>query len=125
MERSGIAFWRALLVTAAAFACVMAFTPEPPRLPGDPPDTYLHALAFAVLALLSRMAFPAAGAFTLLAGLAGLGLAIECVQAIPELGREASVRDWLVDIAASTAVLAALAPLRRGRARRTASGRRV
>jgi VanZ family protein len=108
-----LGLWRALLATAVLAACYMAFLPEPPRVPGDPPDTYLHALAFAVLAGLSRLSFPEAGFWRILSALTALGLAIECVQAIPALGREASAVDWAIDIAASSVVLVLLAPFAR------------
>lgn len=106
--------WRALLTLAVLVACAMAFLPEPPRLPGDPPDTYLHALAFAVLAGLSRVSFPDLRAWEILAGLTVLGLVIECVQAIPALGRDASALDLAVDVAAGAALLIVLSPFFRG-----------
>ncbi len=84
-------------------------------MPGDPPDTFLHALAFAVLAGLSRLSFPRESFWRLLVALAALGLAIELVQAIPILGRQASSRDLIIDIAASAAALLVLWPFSRMR----------
>lgn len=109
--KSGIVLWRALLAIAAVTACVMALLPETPRLPGEPSDALLHALAFGVLVLLSRMAFPASAAGSIVVCLATLGLAIEAVQLIPALGRDASLVDWAIDIAASTFVLLGLSLL--------------
>lgn len=102
--------WRALLPIAVVFACVMAFLPEPPRVPGAPPDTFLHAIAFAVLAGLSRLSFPGASLWRILLPLAALGLAIEFVQSVPALGRDASALDWAVDIAAGALTLILLKP---------------
>lgn len=113
--------WRASLTLAVLVACVMAFLPEPPRLPGDPPDTYLHALAFAVLAGLSRVSFPDLRAWEILAGLTLLGFVIECVQAIPALGRDASALDLAVDVAAGAALLIVLSPFFRGNLKDQAS----
>jgi VanZ family protein len=109
--------WRLLLAIASLTACVMAFLPHPPRVPGDPPDTILHALAFAALALLARMSFRSSSAWIIALCLAGLGLVIEFVQSIPALGREASLRDWVVDVTVSVTVLALLPMLGLGRRR--------
>ena len=117
MKALGVAIWRLLLAIASLTACVMAFLPHPPRVPGDPADTILHALAFAALAFLARMSFRSSSAWGLALCLAGLGLMIECVQLIPSLGREASLRDWYVDVAASVAVLALLPLFGLGRRR--------
>lgn len=120
-ETSRAILWRFLLVIASVTACVMAFLPHPPHVPSDPPDTMLHALAFAVLAFLSRMAFPSSSAWRIVLCLAALGLVIECVQSIPDLGREASLKDWMIDIAASVTVLLLLPLFGLGRPRRTSN----
>jgi VanZ family protein len=107
-----IAFW-----TAVAFAFVMAVLPQPPRLPRDPSDKILHITAFAVLAALAAAAYPRTRIAWLLAGLSLFGAAIEVVQAIPSLHRDADVIDWLADTAAAGVVLA-LAALVRARGQR-------
>ena len=99
--------WRCALLSAALLAAYMAFLPQPPRLPGDPPDIALHALAFAALTGLTRQAYPTAKAWQILAGLGAFGASIELVQAIPSLERDASMVDWLADIFAICAMLAA------------------
>ena len=116
-ETSHAILWRCLLVIASVTACVMAFLPHPPQVPGDPPDTMLHALAFAVLAFLSKMAFPSSSAWRIVLCLAVLGLVIECVQSIPDLGREASLKDWMIDVAASVTILLLLSLFGLGRRR--------
>lgn len=98
-------FWSALV-----FAFVMASLPQPPPLPGDP--RVLHVLAFLVLAGLAAFAYPRVRLLIIFLGLAIFGGAIEVVQAIPQLGREASWVDWLADIAAAAAVLLAVGAIR-------------
>ena len=100
--------WRWLLAAATLLAVTMACLPRPPALPGDPPDIILHATAFMVLTLLARAAYPYTRAWKILSGLGALGAAIEMLQAIPMLGRDASLLDWLVDLLAIAAALALL-----------------
>ena len=103
-------FWSALL-----FAFVMASLPQPPALPGDPGDKVQHILAFLVLSSLAAFAYPRLRLMVIFLGLAAFGGAIEAVQAIPQLGRQPSLMDWLADVAAVAAVLllVALFKLRR------------
>lgn len=100
-------FWDALL-----FALVMASLPQPPALPGDPGDKLLHVLAFLVLAGLAAFAYPRLHLIMIFIGLALFGAAIEAVQAIPALGREASWIDWLADLGAAAVVLLAVGAVR-------------
>ncbi|MEE4316377.1 MAG: hypothetical protein V2I74_05280 [Erythrobacter sp.] len=100
-------FWAAL-----AFAFVMASLPQPPTLPGDPGDKVLHILAFLVLAGLAAFAYPRLQLLVIFIGLAFFGAAIEAVQAIPTLGREASWMDWLADLGATALALLAVGAVR-------------
>ncbi len=93
-------FWSAI-----AFAFVMASLPQPPALPGDPSDKQLHMLAFLILATLAAFAFPGTSLLRIFLGLAAFGGAIEVVQAIPALKREASWLDWAADLFAAAAAL--------------------
>lgn len=102
-----LAFW-----AAAAFAFVMAVLPQPPRVPGEPPDKILHILAFAVLAALAAPAYPRTGTLRLLAGLSAFGALIEIVQTVPRLRRDGDPVDWLADTASAGLVLAAIALVR-------------
>jgi VanZ family protein len=100
-------FWAALV-----FAFVMASLPQPPALPGDPGDKLLHVLAFVVLAALAAFAYPRLHLIMIFIGLALFGAAIEVVQAIPALGREASWMDWLADLGAAAVVLLTVGAIR-------------
>jgi VanZ family protein len=97
---SQILFWLALI-----FAFVMASLPKPPPLPGEPGDKLLHVLAFATLAALIVPAYPRSCPIWLFCALAIFGALIEVVQMIPSLGRQASLDDWIADIAAAGVVL--------------------
>lgn len=108
-------FWGAL-----ALAFIMATLPQPPALPFDPGDKALHALAFFVLATLAALAYPRLGLLTIFIGLVLFGAAIEVVQSIPQLGREASLMDWLADIGAAAVALISVGIARR--LHRTAQG---
>ena len=103
----GERFWRAVFVLAAMFAIMMATLRHPP-LQGEVSDKWLHALAFTVLTILARLAFPCARDLSVLLGLIALGGFIELVQALPALGRNASLADWVVDIIAIMPTLLSL-----------------
>ena len=102
------AFWAAFV-----FAFVMAVLPQPPRVPGDPPDKILHIIAFAVLAALASAAYRRMSKLALFAGLALLGAVIELVQTIPSLHRDGDVGDWIADIVAAGLVLGLAALIER------------
>ena len=107
---------RVLFWLAAAFAVVMAVLPKPPHTPLDRfGDKVEHVFAFAVLALLANLGFPAARRGLIVERLAFLGAAIEMVQSIPALHRDSDIRDWLFDIAAVVVVTLAFALARRRR----------
>jgi VanZ family protein len=103
-----IAFW-----SAAVFAFVMATLPQPPQVPGSPPDKVLHILAFACLAVLGSTAYPRLSALKLIAALSSFGAVIEGVQLIPRLHRDAEILDWVADTGAAIAVVLAIHVWRR------------
>jgi VanZ family protein len=96
---------RALFWAAAAFAFVMAVLPHPPQVLGEPNDKVQHITAFATLALLGSLAYPATALISLLVRLSLFGAAIEVVQAIPALHRDSDVWDWAADTVAVIVVL--------------------
>jgi VanZ family protein len=104
---------RLLFWAAAIFAFVMAVIPHPPQLPGEPNDKIQHMVAFATLGLLSAWAYAQAPLVRLLIGLSLYGALIEVVQAIPALGRDSDVKDWIADTIACGIVLLIVALWRR------------
>ncbi len=96
-----VLFW-----LAAAFAVVMAVLPKPPETPIDRfGDKIAHILAFAVLAALASVAWGREARWKIAERLSFLGAAIEVVQSIPALHRDADVRDWIVDTVAVVVVV--------------------
>lgn len=88
------AFW-----FACVFTLVMAINPQPPQVPM--PDKTLHAAAFFVLTALHKIAYRDFGFWRRIAAMALLGGAIELIQSIPDLHRDADIKDWIADIAAA------------------------
>jgi VanZ family protein len=98
-----LAFWAALL-----FAFVMAIVPRPPELPGAPSDKIQHISAFVVLGALGFFAYPGFSLLALGVRLSLFGALIELVQAIPALGRDSDVLDWIADTLAVAVILSVL-----------------
>jgi VanZ family protein len=101
------AFWLALAVTL-----VMALLPKPPALPTQATDKVQHIAAFAALTSLASLGFPSLRLRVIFVCMAALGLAIEVLQMIPTLHRNAEVSDWLADCAASAVTLLLCGALR-------------
>lgn len=99
-QRTRILIMRFVFFGAVLFAVIMASLPQPPEIPGQPSDKVQHVIAFAVLTLLARLAYPATKRWRLFISLAFLGALIEAVQAIPMLHRDPSLLDWLADCGA-------------------------
>ena len=95
-----VAFWLALIVTL-----VMALLPKPPALPMQATDKVQHIAAFAALTSLAALGFPGLRLRVIFVWMAALGLAIEVLQMIPMLHRDAQASDWLADCAATAATL--------------------
>ena len=96
---------RSLFWASALFAVIMAALPQPPELPTDAMgDKLLHILAFAVLAFFANLGWPATERIRLIERLSFLGAAIEVVQTIPALNRDADIVDWIADSAAVVVV---------------------
>ncbi len=111
-----LAFWRVTLGAAVAFAVTMALLPKPPELPIDGlSDKWEHMLAFATLALLAALAYPAIAPVRIGERLSFLGALIEIAQSIPALNRDCDIRDWIADTFAIVVVLSLVALVRRRR----------
>lgn len=107
-----LAFAAALIATFVA-ACL---PPVAAATLGES-DKVDHIVAFAVLGTLAAWAYPRLRPGLILAGLALVGGAIELVQAIPAIGRDAEWADWGADLAAAAITLAIVALLRWSRRR--------
>ncbi len=116
---------RLLFWAAGAVAFVFAVIPHPPSLPGAPSDKVQHIVAFLVLAILGRLAYPDVRKRELLLGLAGFGALIEIAQAIPALNRDSDPFDWIADVGAAFIVFVAIALWGRLVRRRAATGLRA
>lgn len=92
-------FTKITFVAAIVLTLVFALSPHPPVLIDY--DKAQHGLAFVVLAILGRCAYPRAPWQLIALALAGFGGAIEVVQLIPALHRTSDIYDWYADIAAT------------------------
>jgi VanZ family protein len=110
---------RVALIVAIMFAVTMALLPKPPHMPIDQfGDKAEHMLAFATMALLAALSFPAAKLFRIGERLSFLGAMIEVLQSIPSLHRDCDIHDWIADTLAITVVLLVVWFARRGRGAR-------
>jgi len=113
--REGGRVARSIFWAAALFALVMALLPQPPRIPGEPPDKIQHIIAFATLGLLGVWAYSRTVPLQLLLRLSLFGAAIEVLQAIPALHRDSDIFDWVADTIACGLAIVALNWWRSGR----------
>ena len=114
-----VSLGRAAFWLCGVFAVTMAVLPKPPALPVDRfGDKFEHILAFAVLAILANLGFPATERIRLIERLSFLGALIEVVQSIPELHRDCDIRDWVADTLAVVVVTLGFALWSRWKRRR-------
>lgn len=104
---------RAVFWISLVFALVMALLPHPPAALGLINDKLQHMTAFATLTILAVLGFRGLRHRTIFLLLALFGGAIEILQMIPALHRDADVNDWLADCAAILAALLFTAVMRR------------
>lgn len=104
----------ALLIAASIFTLFMALVPKPPALLwAGASDKVQHMQAFATLTLLASAAFRGERSRLIFIAMSLFGAAIELLQMIPALHRDAEVSDWLADCVAVLAALAVSALVRR------------
>jgi len=97
---AALLFWPALIG-----AITLAVMPQPPYLPSNAlGDKFNHMLAFATLAALAAVGFPAMPRLRVIERLSFLGAMIEVVQSIPALHRDCDIRDWIADTLAIVVV---------------------
>lgn len=102
-----LAFWAALVFTFVA--AVMPARQAPQLFAWDKAE---HFAAFFTLTVLGAAAFPRRSIALLALLLSAFGGFVEFVQALPIVGRDADVRDWVADSVAVGAALLALALIR-------------
>lgn len=102
-----LAFWLTVTVTL-----IMALSPDPMPLPEKITDKVQHMAAFSALTFLAALGFPSLRLRVIFVCMAALGLAIEVLQMIPILHRDAQAADWLADCAATAATLLLCGALR-------------
>ena len=107
---------RVVLFVGTAIGLYWALKPVPPASSVHFRDKVEHFICFYLLTATALAAYPKARAVILVLVLAVFGAAIEGLQALPVIGRDAEFLDWVADIAGVlTALLPALAlpPVRR------------
>jgi VanZ family protein len=101
----------ALCWLTALGAYALAIMPSDQTVSVSSWDKMNHMIAFFVLAILARAAYPRVRAWTLFAALSAFGGFIELSQAIPALHRDAEWADLFADMAAAAVGLAVATPL--------------
>ena len=89
----------------------MALLPKPPELPGEPGDKVQHMIAVFTLGALASAGWRDLRVWQVFGGLAGLGAAIELLQAIPALHRDAEWADWAADMGAAIVGISLIRPM--------------
>lgn len=108
---------KVLFFAAAVFALVMALLPQPPYTPTQNlGDKVQHIIGFATLAALAALAWPRAPRLLVIERLSFFGAFIEVAQAIPALGRDCDILDWVADTLAVVVVIGLFTLLRRRQA---------
>ncbi|MGI4875891.1 MAG: hypothetical protein ACRYG4_00215 [Janthinobacterium lividum] len=103
---------RLLFYVTLAGTVVAAILPpaEAPTLGGS--DKLNHMTAFVVLTCLAAWAWPRLSPLLILVAMALVGGAIELLQAIPFIGRDAEWDDWGADVGATAAALLVIVTVR-------------
>lgn len=100
MSQKLLAALRLALAGALIFTLYAAFAPGPDAPQMLPWDKAAHFAAFFTLSILAALSFPSAPLIAIGVALSALGALIEIIQALPAIGRDGDVVDWLVDTAA-------------------------
>lgn len=106
-------FAKTVFWLAAAAALALALWPGGTDF-GDWSDTTQHALAFALLTGLAVLAYPRAPLWAIALALVILGAAIELIQMVPIVGRQAEFSEFVTDVAAIAFVMALVLVVRTG-----------
>ena len=112
-----IMLWRTCLFLALSVCTIAALWPQSFSISNAPSDVLTHAVAFCTLTFLASASFPMISGKAVFFFLALYGLALEGAQAFPVLERDASLRDWVVDLVAIVLTLAVIHIARRNNKR--------
>ena len=96
---------RTIFILVLIFVIFMTLWPRPPE---TPPTVYTklgQCLGFGALTFVALLAFPQAKALVLGEILAFIAAVIEAAQALPMLGRDSNIFDWLAETAVIAIVL--------------------
>ncbi len=105
--------WRRwLFVAVLLFTLGAALAPNAVAPDFGHGDKVNHIAAFLALAFLAAWAWPHARLWRVAVALSAFGAAIEGLQAIPLVGRDAEWADWGADTAAAAVALAVVALIR-------------
>ncbi|RYD86399.1 MAG: hypothetical protein EOP61_37675, partial [Sphingomonadales bacterium] len=102
-------------IVFAVIVAWFAFTPSTGVESGLPWDKANHAVAFLTWTILAGCGWPRAGVWRIAAVMLALGTAIELIQGLPAVGRDADVWDVVADMTGFAMGWLALAAVR-GRA---------
>lgn len=106
--------WRhGLFVLVLLGVLIAALLPGPQAPDFGAGDKINHIAAFVTLAVMAAWAWPHARLALIALALSAFGGAIEGLQALPAIARDAEWADWLADSAAVAAVLLIVAVVRR------------
>ena len=108
---------RTLFIVVLLFTLAAALAPnaEAPDLGHG--DKINHIAAFVTLSIMAAWAWPRVRLLTIGLALSALGAAIEGLQALPVVARDAEWADWYADTAAVLVALLVVAVIRRAFAR--------
>ena len=103
---------RGLFVAVLLFTLAAALAPNAQAPDLGHGDKVNHIAAFVTLSVMAAWAWPAARLWRIGVVMSAFGAAIEGLQAIPFIARDAEWADWYADTAAAAAALLAVAAWR-------------
>ena len=113
--------WRRVLFVVVLLATLAAALLPGPLAPDlGAGDKINHIIAFVTLTIIAAAAWPSARLWQIGVSMSAFGAAIEGLQALPAIARDAEWADWYADTTAAVVALIAVAVVRRLRA--TSSG---
>ena len=106
---------RGLFAAVLLFTLAAALAPNAQAPDLGHGDKLNHIAAFVTLAVMAAWAWPRARLWRIAVALSAFGAAIEGLQALPIIARDAELADWYADTAAAVLALVLVALVRRVR----------